>query len=81
MTWVLHNISIELLAFPLWRSELRISLQQLRSLQRCRFDPEPAQWVKDPAVVYVTAAVQNFHMLAGVAEKKNRCKTPKNHII
>ena len=29
------------LEFPLWHSGLRIRLQWLRSLWRCRFDPQP----------------------------------------
>ena len=27
-----------------------LSLQWLGSLLRCRFDPSPAQWVKDPGI-------------------------------
>ena len=32
-----------------WHSGLRIRLQQLRSLQRCGFDPWPVAWIQSLA--------------------------------
>ena len=46
--------------FPLWHSGLRIQLQQLRSLQRCRFDPGLVQWAKASSVAAAVAQIQSL---------------------
>ena len=61
-----------------------LSLQWLGSLLRCRFDPSPAQWVKDPALLQLWHRSQlwleinpwpgNFHMLWEQPKKKKKKK-------
>ena len=34
-----------------WVMDPMLPLLQLRSLSRCSFDPRPAKWVKDPALL------------------------------
>ena len=43
---ILNNLKRPIKELPLWPSGLRIQVQLLGLLQRCRFDPGPAQWVK-----------------------------------
>ena len=72
--------------FLLWHSGLRIQLQWLGSLQRCRFNPWPAQWVKGSgiatAVVQVTlmawiqSLAQEIQDMAIKLKKKKKKKDP-----
>ena len=41
--------------FPLWGRGLRIRLQRLGSLQRCRFGPWPVQWAKGTGIAPAAA--------------------------
>ena len=60
--------------FPPWYSGLRIQLQQVGWIERCWFDPRPAQWVKGSSVVAAVAWIQTLaqelpYAAAGVAVK------------
>lgn len=67
--WATYSLSLNsfplckmgvLLEFPLWRSGLRIQLQQLGSLCRRRFDPGLAQWVKGSGVAATVSRIQSL---------------------
>ena len=49
--------------FLLWCSGLRIRLQWLGSLQRCRLNPSPVHWVKGSDVARFSLWPGNFCML------------------
>ena len=61
--------------FSRQHSGLRIPLQQLRSLWRCRFNPSPIQWVKGSCVA--APAAQKLPYAAGGDIKKKEIKKKK----
>ena len=70
--------------FPLWHSVLRIQLQWLRSLWRCRFNPLPttvgqrssvaAAAVQIAAVAWIQSLAQELLYVMGMAIKKTNYK-------
>lgn len=66
----------------LWHSGLRIQLQRLRSLRRCRLDPEPSEVGCTSPVAQLRfrfnlCRPRNFHMVWVQPKKEKTLKSPK----
>ena len=61
---------------PPWHSGLRTQLQQLGSLWRCAFNPDPVKWVRESGIAHAAAQVQflawELPYTMGAAIKKGR---------